>query len=55
MLRVLYVIYACVVIGVYTIVIYGDEAGSGSRGSGSGFRSGGWGSGGGWSGGSGHK
>ncbi|MFM1988451.1 MAG: hypothetical protein RJA99_1408 [Pseudomonadota bacterium] len=54
MWRVLYVIYACVVIGVYTLVVYSDEAGMRGGSGGSSWRSGG-GSGGGWSGGTGHK
>lgn len=47
MWRVLYVIYACVVIGTYTLVVYSNDGMQ--RVGGSGYRSagGGWGSGGG--------
>jgi len=52
MWRVLYVVYACVVIGVYTVVVYSGDGTT--RVGGSGYRSGG-GSWGGGSGGGGHK
>lgn len=53
MWRVLYVIYACVVIGTYTVVIYSD--GNTTRVGGTGYRSGGGSWGGGGGGGGGHK
>jgi hypothetical protein len=49
MWRVLYVIYACVVIGTYTLVVYSNDGTQ--RFGGSGYRS----AGSGWGGGGGHK
>jgi hypothetical protein len=52
MRRVLYVIYACVVIGTYTVVIYSNDGtprvgGTGYRSGGGSWGGGGWGGGGG--------